>query len=247
MTDEISPTMEEPAEVVVKEEVTENQSEENELLAMLKSASLDDPAKLDGTIRNASRTFEMQSERDQLAHQLAEMEKRMNKPVQQIDEESYGQPVDLDAKLNQILDARDQKKSQAQFAQQKAMMDSYNMITGDKDYQHVKGVWEQKLQDPNFVFQIQMGQKNPMQEYQETLRDFYKGMMKRSAETIETLQKGATPVVHVESGEARASGVLTEEEKSESEELITNLTKEADTGHVLSEEQELAAIQAAFR
>ena len=59
-----------------------------------------------------------------------------------------------------------------------------------------------------------------MQEYQETLREFYKGMMKRSAATIETLQKGATPIVHVESGEARASGVLTEEELSENDKLI---------------------------
>ena len=109
MTEEISPTMEETTEPAVTEDVTEV-SEESELLAMLKEASLDDKAKLDGTIRNASRTFEMQSERDQLANQLREMEKRTNQPpAQQIDED-YGQPIDLDEKLNKILDARDDQE-----------------------------------------------------------------------------------------------------------------------------------------
>jgi hypothetical protein len=247
MADELSPTMDEGA---VEEKQPEQMDENSQLLELLKSAGMTKPEQVEGTIRNAKRTFEMQSERDRIANELAELKRafseQKSKPSDQVDD--YGQPVDLAGEMNRILDARERAKEQAMLQQQQRMMEAWNTITSDEDYHLVKGVWEEKLRDPNFVMGIQMGQKNPMQEYQNTLRTFYKGIVQKSGETIERLQKGGgAPPVHVESGEARTPQMpSTDEEISQSRELIDNLTENANKGKVLTEEDELAAIRTVF-
>lgn len=247
MADEISPTMDEGA---VEEKQPEQMDENSQLLELLKSAGMTKPEQVEGTIRNAKRTFEMQSERDRIANELAELKRafseQKSKPSDQVDD--YGQPVDLAGEMNRILDARERAKEQAQLQQQQRMMEAWNTITSDEDYHLVKDVWEKKLQDPNFVMGIQMGQKNPMQEYQNTLRTFYKGIAQKSVQTIEKLQKGGgAPPVHVESGEARTPQMpSTDEEISEHRELLNQYKEAADKGKVLTEDEEMAALRAAF-
>jgi uncharacterized coiled-coil DUF342 family protein len=80
MADEIlSPTIEEAAPKVEPEPVVNEQmTEEAQLLEKLKAAGMNTPEKVDGAIRNATKTFEMQSERDQLANQLREMQAQIS-------------------------------------------------------------------------------------------------------------------------------------------------------------------------
>ena len=165
MAEAISPTMEE-AEVKVtetpKEEVNEQMSEETQLLETLKAASISKAEQLDGTIRNARRTFDMQSERDQLANQLSKMELRLaeaeKKSAQPQDTEDYGQPVDLDSAISKgvsrVLDQRDRMAAE----NQKRMMQSWATISQDEDYHLVERIWNEKLKDPNFVYAVQSGQ-----------------------------------------------------------------------------------------
>ncbi len=79
MADEISPTMDEKVVASPEPEVKVELTEEQQLLETLKAASISKPEQLDGTIRNARKTFDMQSERDQLSNQLVDMEKRHGK------------------------------------------------------------------------------------------------------------------------------------------------------------------------
>jgi hypothetical protein len=218
MAEEISPTMEEadakPVETP-KEEVNEQMSEEAQLLETLRAASISKPEQLDGAIRNARRTYDVQSERDRLANQLAEMEKRLadaeKKSVPQ-ETDDYGQPVDLDSAIakgvSRVLDQRDRMAAETQ----KKMMQSWATISQDEDFHLVEGVWNEKLKDPNFVYAVQSGQVDPVGEYGKVLRQYYKGIAKSAVKTIETLKKGVTPQMHVESGDARAPGVQVDQE-----------------------------------
>jgi hypothetical protein len=249
MADELSPTMEEGTEQTPTPEVNEQLSEEAELLERLKAAGMTKPEQVDGAIRNAQRTYAAQSERDRLANQLEAMEKKLaemeTKPSVPSDED-FGQPVDLQAEIRKGFRAERQAEQKAQLEAQQQMMAAYNTITTDEDYHLVKEVWEEKLKDPNFVFQIQMGQKNPMMEYQNTLRTFYKGIAQKSVETIERLSKGTAPTPHVEDGQARTPDMPSGAESSNQENTINTLTERADSGKILSEDEELALIQASL-
>jgi len=247
MADEISPTMEEDVVADPKPEVKEEMSEEAQLLATLKQASISKAEQLDGTIRNARKTFDMQSERDRLANQLSAMEQRLaaaESKTHAPDTEDYGQPVDLDAAISKgvskVLDQRDRMAAE----NQKRMMQSWATISQDEDYHLVEKIWNEKLKDPNFVYSVQSGQTDPVSEYGSMLRSYYKGIAKSAVQTIETLTKGVTPQMHVESGEARMPNVPVDQEMTENQKTINQLKEKADTGGLLSEDEEIAAIRA---
>jgi len=124
------------------------------------------------------------------------------------------------------------------------MMQSWATISQDEDYHLVERIWNEKLKDPNFVYAVQSGQTDPVSEYGSVLRSYYKGIAKSAVKTIETLTKGVTPQMHVESGEARAPGVRVDQEMNENQKTINKLKEKADTGGLLSEDDELAAIRA---
>ena len=182
MADEISPTMEEAdvkTEETPKEEVGEEMSEESKILATLKAASISKVEQVDGTIRNARKTFDMQSERDQLANQLSQMELRLaeaEKKSTAPDADDYGQPVDLDSAIakgvSKVLDQRDRQAAE----NQKRMMQSWATISQDEDFHLVEQIWNEKLKDPNFVYAVQSGQTDPVSEYGNVLRGYYKGI-----------------------------------------------------------------------
>lgn len=246
MADEISPTMDEKVVADPEPEVKEEMTEEQQLLETLRAASISKTEQLDGTIRNARKTFDMQSERDQLANQLTDMERRLaaaeTKPAP--DAEDYGQPVDLDAAIakgvGKVLDQRDKAAAE----NQKQMMQSWAVITQDEDYHLVEKIWNEKLKDPNFVYRVQSGQVNPVMEYQNVLRGYYKGIAKSAVSTIETLTKGVTPQTHIESGDARVPDVPVGTEISDGKKRINELKEKADSGGLISEDEELEAIRA---
>jgi hypothetical protein len=246
MAEEISPTMEEDPKVeapIVEEPV----SEEAQLLQTLRDASISKPEQLDGTIRNARKNYDLQSERDQMANRLVDVEKRLadsEKRPDTTDTDDYGQPVDLDGAIAKGVSKALDKRDQAAAANQQRMMQSWATISQDEDFKLVEKIWNEKLKDPNFVYGVQSGQIDPVTEYGQVLRNFYKGIAKTSLETIETLTKGGTPQMHVESGDARAPGVQVESEDSNSKKFIKQMQERADKGDQLSEDDELAALRA---
>jgi len=244
MADDISPTMDENAPEPEVKEVAEEMTEEQQLLETLKQASISKTEQLDGTIRNARKTFDMQSERDQLANQLTNMEKRLaaaEKPPTET--EDYGQPVDLEAAIAKGVDKVLDKRDKVAAENQRQMMQSWAVITQDEDFHLVEKIWNEKLKDPNFVYQVQSGQVNPVMEYQNVLRGYYKGIAKSAVQTIETLTKGVAPQTHIESGDARMPNVSVEE-ISDNKKRINELKEKADSGGLLSEDEEIEAIRA---
>jgi len=245
--EEIKPTIEEPKVETQVETPEENLSEEAQLLAALKEAGMTKPEQVDGAIRNANKTFQMQSERDQLANQLKDMEKRMaemeTKPT---DTGEYGEAVDLQGEIRKAFKAERAEERRQNALVQEQQMKSWNTIQSDADFKLIESIWNEKLKDPNFIYGVQSGQVDPVMEYHSVKSEYFKGLMKSAVGTIETLQGGGAPKVHVESGDARTPAMEPDGDESEQAKIIKELGDKADSGKILSEDDELRLIQASL-
>ena len=122
-------------------------------------------------------------------------------------------------------------------------MQVWKDIQSDKDYDLVKGKWEEKTKDPSFVMDIQAGTKNVAVEFQETVREYYKDMIRKSKDTIEKLQGGAAPAApHVE-GDAQISHTLPTD-KTPQQATVDNAKEAVEKGHVPNENEELSLLDA---
>jgi len=188
-------------------------------------------------------------EAGQLANLLGDANKRIENleqaakvpPAEPEYDYSEGQPVDIESMLNNVLDKRE---AQTRQVQQQAMA-IWQGIQTDPDYGLVKDVWEAKIKDSNFNMAIQSGKKDVAKEYMETVREYYKGIAKQSLDTITTLQKGGVPTTpHVE-GEAQLPGVPTP--INTEQETVTKAKEKVAKGGLLSEDEEMAALDAILK
>lgn len=244
MADEESPFIEEGTTETKDEQAPDTDG----LLAELKNAGVTNTEELQNKLKASAEVGNVAYKLGETRRENAELVKRLealeSNPVAEDLSTEYGQPIDLEATIakgvDKVLDARDQKAAQVQQAQ----MAAWNIIQNDEDYHLVQPIWEEKLKSNNFVYGIQSGQIDPVAEYQQTLRTYYKGMMKKSAETIEQITgtKVKTPVV--EQGASVSSGV--EEQLDDESKVMLAAKKKLDSGGQLTEAEELAALQASF-
>lgn len=161
--------------------------------------------------------------------------------------DNTSQDVDLAGLINKVMEERDIKKARQQQEYSKAVVATWNKIQNDQDYGLIKEVWEKKMSDPNFVFMIQNGQVNAIDEYHNTVREYYKGIAKRSVETIKTLAGGSKiKAPHVESGNARVPGMKVNDDKTAQQEKIEELTDKVNKGKTLTIDEELDALMASL-
>ena len=242
-----SPTLEgKPAE---PKKVEKSEDEIKSLLETLEKVGVKSPQHLEGIAQNAREFGNVTNLLGQERQRVADLERKFQEletraqPKQSLDYSQYdtGQTVDLEKFIRKaIRDERDtERKEMAEL--QKRQLQAWNTIQADEDYGNVKPIWEDKLKDPNFVFKITSGVTDPIREYQETVRDFYKGIAMKSKEAIEKLS-GAKKVAppHVESGER--GGNLVSEGEGKTHPLVERyrqLKKKTETGGILSSEEEL--------
>lgn len=244
---EESPVIEEQTTETEEEQVpdTENLIEELKAAGVTNAQELQNKLKASAEVGNmAYKLGEERKEKAELLERLTSLESKITQSSEDDYSTDYGKPVDLQAEVRKAFRAeRDAERKEAQ-QQQQNMMASWNRIQNDKDFHLVKPIWDEKLKDPNFVYSVQSGQVNPVEAYQETLRDYYKGIVSKSAETIEKLTGGKVRTPVVEQGSSTAA--LPEEDEKEQDKVLGKLQKKIDTGGQLTEAEELAALQASF-
>lgn len=240
-----SPVIEETTETEPTKEVAPD-----DLLAELKAAGVTNATELQNKLKASSeagnlafKLGEERREKAELAKRLEALEKRAV-PTEEFNDYTE-RPIDLQGEIargvEQVLTKREKQQADAQ----RQMMTKWHTIQNDEDFHLIKPVWDEKLKDPNFVYAVQSGQVDPVQEYTNTLRTYYKGIARRSAETIEKLSGGKVKTPMVEQGANTAA--QPEEEETEAIEKEFNTYKEKiEKGGQLSEAEELAALQAAF-
>ena len=217
------------------------------LLNELKNAGVSTTQELQGKLQASSQYGQMayklgeeRREKQELLRRLEALESQKSN-VENLDD--YGQPVDLQAEIRKAYRAEKELEARQQREQQARMVEVYNKIQSDPDYKLVESVWQERLKDPNFVFGIQSGQVNPLDEFNNTVRGYYKGMAKKAAETIEKLAGGAkvqTPVVE------QGARLPDQPEEVDENEVLKSLGQKVNKGGQLTEAEELAALQAAL-
>jgi hypothetical protein len=221
------------------------------LVNTLKEAGIDTPDDLQGKLKASQQVGNMANElgkvREQNQQLLETIQKMQDNPAQnrQVDLDSMesGQPVDLQALMTRtvesVLDKRDQKNAQLQ----QANLQKYQKIISDRNYSKVKAIWEKKLQDPQFMFELNSGVKDPIDSYRDVVDEFKDGLLKQSLDTIQALSGQGKPPAspQIEEGGARVSQQLPPDD-SESQETINKLQEKVEKGGKLSENEELDAL-----
>lgn len=241
MTDLEKPTIEEP--IVEPVEGTEAKVSEptdiDALVKELEKAGVTTTQELQGKLTASKEAGQLANLLGDANKRISDLEQARKQPPAEPDYDySGGEPVDLESMMNNVLDKREAKTRQLQ---QQAMQ-VWGEIQSDEDFHLVKDVWTEKVKDPLFNMDIQTGRKNITKEYAKTVREYYKGIARQSLETITTLQKGGAPATpHVES-EAHMPGMPTQ--TNETQETVTKLTEKVNKGQRLTEDDEMAGLNA---
>ena len=232
---------EKPEETTVEETPT---IDVDGLIAELEKAGVNKPEELKNKFVAAKEAGNLANQLGQTRAELAEIKALVAaqpKPQSRdYDYEPENSGLDLEEVIGRALDKREQAKTKKQAEAQQAILSMWNEIQSDDDYSLVKPIWEEKLKDPNFLFQVQQGMANPVKEYNNIVRGYYKGIAKRSLDTINTLQGkgGIQPPMHVEGGD-RVQQLPPD--MSKGEERLKELQKKANKGS-LTEDEEMEAL-----
>jgi len=238
---EEKPTIEEPT-VEPEKEVEAPKIDVDALVKELEKAGVSTAQELQNKLTASREAGQLANLLGDANKRIADLEQAVRQPPAAEQEFDYSEGHDIETiiekKLTSVLDARE---AEARQAQQQAM-EIWQGIQTDPDYGLVKDVWEAKIKDPNFNIAVSAGKKDVAKEYMETVRKYYKGIAKKSLDTITTLQKGGVPTTpHVE-GEAQLPGVP--EVPNEGNETINKAKEKVAKGGLLSEDEEMAALEA---
>ena len=224
----------------------------NDFLAELEKAGVENPQQLQGKLEasaQAGKAFQMLGDERKL---VAEKDAEIARLMSQIDRpevNEYGErPINIADEVRRgIKQEMIEMQKNAQQAHERSMQ-AYNAIKTDKNYHLVADVWEEKVKDPAYIYQVQQGAVDPLRDFQGTVVDYFQKMVKESHETITELvggDKGKVTPPHVESGETHSPNLVTEGKGvSANRQFLNAINKKINTeGYIpSSDEEELIAV-----
>jgi len=225
------------------------QSDVDSLMAQLEEAGAANSDTLQGKLKASQEVGRMGQLLGEERNKVANLEGQLNQalvnkqqPAPQnldIDNYSEGQTVDLEKLIEQGFEKVWTKKERQAEQVQRVQQAQWSEIHGDTDYELVKEVWEARVNNPQFVAQVQAGKVHPLRAYNQTVREYYKGIAKQSRDVITQLQKGVTPPPYMEQGE-RTPNLVGQEprERTTARKTIDALHEKSRKG-LLSEDEEL--------
>lgn len=245
----------EPLSVEEPKKAAKAEPDVDGLLQTLSQFGIEDPKALSGKLdagtqagRLAQLYGEEKQKRGELEARLRELESKP-KPRQDFDYDSYqeGQTIDIEAAIERsVSKVIEREKAQTRKAQE-ANLQRWNTINNDPNYGHVKDIWEGKLKDPNFAFKLNQGLVDPVAEYNTTVVDYLKTLLKQSHDTIQKIRGGPMDAPHVESGErTSANMVSTTPSESNYDKKIRLAKEKVAKGGTLSSEEEVDLMDTIF-
>jgi len=215
------------------------------LIAELEKAGVKTVDELSGKLRASREAGNLANQLGESRKEIAQlrelMEASRHTPAPNfIDEESADLGTIIEQRVNKTLDARDKRLAEQHRAQQEATLRTWSKIKTDKNYNLVKEVWEAKIKDPSYLYDVQTGNVSPLDEYNDTVVEYYKGIARRSVDTIKKLQGGGvtSPPPHMETGDRTPQ---LQKETTPTQARLKELKEKAAKG-LLTEEEELEAI-----
>jgi hypothetical protein len=239
------PTTEEPTELKAGEIDVDG------LMAKLEKAGVTSIEDLDGKLAassqagNSARLLgEERKESQRLRDELTATQRP--KPQQQQDFMDYGegQTVNIEEAIEKSVTKVFTKQAENQRKAHEANLGAYNRIKNHPQYAFVEAEFEEKLKDPNYVYQVQNGVIDAEHDIRDMVIRKQQLLMKESHKTITQLAGGGTVAApHVETGERSSSNLVSETPSgTEGEKRMAALKAKTDKGYIMSTDEELGLI-----
>ncbi len=218
----------------------------DDLIAELEKAGVSEPQQLQGKLEAGAQAGKLAQllgdERKRVTDLQAKLDKVQVQPKEQ-DWDAYpeGKPIDIEAAIERSIDKTFEKREKVAKQVQEASIAAYNYIKSDQNFHLVKDVWDKKVKDPAYIYQVQTGQVDPVRDYSNTVVQYFQNVAQRSLETIKELSGGeAQPVPHVESGETRLPANIVSESAGESanRKFLTEIRAKIEKGYIPTYEEE---------
>lgn len=233
VTPEEDPTMPEEK----PEEKETPKTEVDDLVTELEKLGITDSKQLQGMDRASKEAGNLANIVGDLRTEVADLKQVKTKPSQDTE---YLEPEggDLEQVLERILDRREKRNVEVSTKARNIMLGQYKTIKEDKFYPQVKEIWNEKLKDPEFVFDLQSGETDPLRAYDQLVREYLVGIAKRSVDTIKTLQGGKLAAPHMETG-ARIPGAPEVKDDDKRKTKVKETKEKVDGGKILNLDEEL--------
>jgi len=242
------PTLEEPAPKEASNEV-----DVGSLIAQLEKAGITNAEELDGKLRAGSEVGRMaqllgdERKRSQELTELLSKAQTAPKPQQDYMDYGEGQTINIEDAIERSVTKVYAKQQEAQRKAQERQLQMYNKVTGHPNYTFVKDEIEAKLKDPNYVYKINSGLVDPLEDFYDTVIKKQQALMKASHETITQLAGGKVKPPHVETGGRTPTNLVSETPSmSEGKKKIQDLKGKTDKGYLPPEDELLDLMGSVF-
>lgn len=250
MTEEIT----EPLQIEEPKVAKETKPDVDGLIKELEKFGVESPQDLSGKLEAGTQAGRLAQLLGDERKRTAEYEARIRElqatpppPKQDYMDYGEGQTIDIEAAIERSVSKVIDKKAEQQRKLQEVNLQRWNQINSDPNYGLVKDVWEQKLKDPNFTFKVQNGIVDPVAEYNTTVVDYMKTLLKQSHDTIKKIRGGPRDAPHIETdGRSSANMVSTTPSGSPFEQKIKATKEAVEKGKVLTSEEEVDLMDAIF-
>jgi hypothetical protein len=223
----------------------------------LKAFNVQDADQLTGKLTAASEAGRLANLLGQERERVRELEQRLTvlestqaKPVtatQEFDLDSYqeGQTIDLEGVIEKVLTKHEIKKAQELKRVQDMQIKAWNRIRNDRNYEKVRPIWEEKLKDPNFLYEIQNGLVDPVDAYRDIVDEYKDNLLRQSYESITQLKTGGVKPQppHLEQGGPSPQNLVKDEDPNDPNVRIKSRLKELreklQSGQQLTPDEEM--------
>lgn len=237
-----------------------NEEELNQFMNMLEGYDVQTPAQLEGKLQASKdvghvtnllgqeRAKNEDLQRRILALEQGQSQSTQKRGIDNLDDYGEGETINLEEVVRKSVRAEVQDAIQGErqqnAKQQQWQAYTWNKIVNDKDYSKVQPIWEEKMKDPNFVYQIQNGMLDPVEEYRGMVNTYKDGLLQQSFQTLKKLKDGGTipNVPHVEQGGRAPENLINAQQQQGQNPVmarVAQLKAKADSGKLLDENEEM--------
>lgn len=236
-------------EQTVEEQIEEKKVDVEALIAQLEKVNLTDPNKLKGKLQNAEGYKSVQAEKDRLANEVSslrtEIENLKNSQVNKVNIDDFGDyqnnPIDLKETVRSVLREEKDAEQRVALERQKAQMAAYQKITGNKYWKEVGPAFEEKMKDPNINVQVQLGQLDPVELYNECTIEYFQDLSQKSLEALQLASGSKVKPPHVENSARTPTQNM--DTRDDRQKKIDDIREKAKAPHGLHQEDQMELIK----
>ena len=237
----------EPEDIAKGLETEELKSEEvDEIIAELERAGIGTAEQLQNKLAVSKEYGQMANLLGDLRRENAELRSMAQQGKTGASSEDFEDDTDFKTMMKRAIREDREEVGRVQRRNQQIIDHSFRKITSHKHYPKVKEIFGEKLGNPENSMLIEAGEITPAEIFSGVVEEFLEGVAKKSLNAVKTLKgKGTVTPPFVESG-----GKVSEPTPAsitETDEKLKKMKAAVDKGTILTEDEELDAIDSILR